>query len=66
VTSRFWWGLVLGAVGYWYLYGAGSAPSTMVGVGGLTPKPLRNEGRLLRGTGRDRPSYWPFGTTKGR
>jgi hypothetical protein len=67
VTSapRFWAGVLVGAVVYWYLYGA-SPRGTRAGVGGTVPKPLRNEGRLLRGTsGWNRPSYWPFGTTKG-
>jgi hypothetical protein len=63
-ASPFVWGVILGAAAYWFLYG--SQPMTQAGVGGTVPKPLRREGRRLKGVGaRSRPSYWPFGTTRG-
>lgn len=57
---RFWWGVALGAAAYCVLYGWPEATYTQAGVGGMVPKPLRREGRLLRGLSGRPPAWWPF------
>lgn len=62
--ARFLLGVALGAGLYWFLYGM-PAGNTQVGVGGMVPKPIRREGRLLQGLGKPQAAFWPFSITRG-